>query len=196
MKIDRKRFFDGYRATFGPLKQSQVDGLEMILGFMERDSHLSDIRYVAYMLATVKHECDESWQPVEERGKGRGRPYGEAHLIQEGDGVRKCVYYGRGYVQLTWSTNYARIGKQLGIPLLVHPEMALQPEIAYEIMSRGMREGLFTGMRLSDYISAQRCDYLNARRIINGLDRAGEIAAYARKFEAILRNATGESNAE
>jgi hypothetical protein len=51
-----------------------------------------------------------------------------------------------------------------------------------------MRAGAFTGKKLSDYISASKCDYTNARRIINGVDRADLIAGYAAKFERILNS--------
>ena len=68
------------------------------------------------------------------------------------------------------------------------PEQALRPQIAYGIMSVGMRKGLFTGKKLSDYISrGGGCDYKQARRIINGLDRASLIADYAATLEDILR---------
>jgi hypothetical protein len=58
---------------------------------------------------------------------------------------------------------------------------------AYKIMSLGMRQGSFTGVGLSKYINADKCDYVNARRIINGTDKAQTIAGYATKFESILR---------
>ena len=63
-KINRKKFFDGYRAAWGPLKHGQVAGLEQILGMMENDADLSDLRHAAYMLATVKHECADTWAPI------------------------------------------------------------------------------------------------------------------------------------
>jgi hypothetical protein len=54
-------------------------------------------------------------------------------------------------------------------------------------MSLGMRLGSFTGKKLADYIHGGKADYVNARRIINGLDRAQTIAQYATRFERILR---------
>ena len=47
-----------------------------------------------------------------------------------------------------------------------------------------MREGWFTGKRLSDYISNEDIDYLGARAIINGSDRATQIADYAKNWGA------------
>jgi hypothetical protein len=52
-----------------------------------------------------------------------------------------------------------------------------------------MRRGLFTGKKLGDYIGPGRCDYRNARRIINGVDQAARIAQYATTIEDILRGA-------
>ena len=53
-------------------------------------------------------------------------------------------------------------------------------------MSLGMRRGSFTGKKLADFIGPASCDYLQARRIINGLDRASTIEEYARKLEIVL----------
>jgi putative chitinase len=188
LAFDRKRFFDGYRAKYGSLKQGQVDGLNALLAAVEADPDVSDVRWVAYMLATVKHECADTWQPIEEYGKGKGRKYGNAVTVTDPDGnTYSNVYYGRGYVQLTWEANYRKMGSALGNRLLYEPALALQPDIAYQIMSLGMRRGDFTGKKLEDYINDKGVDYVNARRIINGTDRADLIAGYARDLEAILR---------
>jgi hypothetical protein len=71
----------------------------------------------------------------------------------------------------------------MGDALVIHPEQVLQSEVAYKIMSYGMRNGSFTGKKLGDYINNSVCDYKNARRIINGLDRADLIKGYAEKLE-------------
>lgn len=63
--------------------------------------------------------------------------------------------------------------------------------VAYRFMSVGMREGLFTGKKLGDYIDAQHCDYENARRIINGIDQAELIAGYAQTLEGFVRASIG-----
>src|SRR5262249_27373820 len=91
------------------------------------------------------------------------------------------TYYGRGYVQLTWENNYQKMSQALdmGDTLVMHPEEVMKPDIAYKILSYGMREGSFTGKKLSDYINDSTCDYKNARRIINGLDQWAKIQGYA-----------------
>lgn len=161
----------------GKLTQPQVNGIEFIIK-AANDGGIVDKRHVAYMLATAYHETARTMRPVEELGKGKGREYGVA--------IDGRVYYGRGYVQLTWLANYKTMSKQLGVDLVKNPSLACDPDIAAQIMVRGMVRGLFTGKKLSDYISSLKCDYANARRIINGTDKADLIAGYARIFNEAL----------
>ena len=188
MKFDRTKFFDAYASAFGALRQSQTDGLNALLAAAEGDGDITDIRWLAYMFATVKHECADTWRPIEEFGKGKGRKYGQPVTVTDPAGKQFTnVYYGRGYVQLTWDYNYRSMGSALKNRLLYEPELALDAEVAYEIMSLGMRKGSFTGRKLADYIHDGAADYVNARKIINGLDQAARIAGYAQKLESILR---------
>lgn len=188
MHFDRTRFFDAYTAAFGALKPSARGGLDALLAAVEADPDVSDVRWLAYMFATVKHECAGTWLPIEEYGKGKGRKYGVPVTVTDPQGRQYTnVYYGRGYVQLTWDYNYRGMGNALNNRLLYEPELALNADVAYRIMSHGMRRGSFTGRKLADYINAEKTDYVNARKIINGLDKAELIAGYAVKLEAILR---------
>ena len=170
-----------------------VEGMSRILASVAADSELQDIRWLAYMLATLKHECANRWTPVTEAGNrsyfdkyATGTALGERlGNTQPGDGF---LYRGRGYVQITGRQNYRKLGQvlKLGNGLEKDPDRALNPEIAYDIMSYGMRHGTFTGRRISQFIGPGQCDYRNARRIINGLDQADHIAGYARGLERVL----------
>lgn len=179
------RFFKGQLTT------QRYDGIEAI-AYRWRASGFKDIRWLAYMLATVYHETAATMYPIEEYGKGRGRVYGKK-IKQSREPYEKPdqIYYGRGYVQLTWYENYERMGELLNLPLLEQPELALQPKIAADIMFEGMTKGSsgrgdFTGVSLENYFNATKNDPVNARRIINGLDKAELIAGYYYKFlEAI-----------
>jgi uncharacterized protein YgiM (DUF1202 family) len=188
MQIDRKKFLDGYTAAFGAPSQGKTDGINTLLASAEGDMQITDIRWLAYMLATVKHECADTWKAIEEYGKGKGHKYGNPVTVTDpSDGkTYSNVYYGRGYVQLTWDYNYRSMGQALSNRLLYEPRLALDPTVAYKVMSYGMRKGAFTGKKLSDYINAAKCDYVNARRIINGTDQAERIAGYASKLEKVL----------
>lgn len=180
--IDRDRFFARIRANpfGGVMHQGQVDGLNAILDAWESREDMNDRRWLAYMLATAKWETAHTMKPIEEIGKGRRRPYG----VPTVDGR---VFYGRGYVQLTWATNYAKMAALTGTDLVEHPELALDPKIAAIILFEGMKGGLFTGVGLPRYFSDAVDDPVNARRIINGTDRAEEIAAIHHAFLAGLQ---------
>ncbi len=187
--INRKFFFDHVRAFLfqGSLKQSQVTGLTAIMDEWEKNWGKKDDRWLAYMLATAHHETDRTMMPINEYGKGKGRKYGENLKM---DGTRYTdttnIFYGRGYVQLTWYENYQKAGKKLGLDLIKNPELALVPANASEIMFNGMNEGWFTGKKLSTYFSPTAEDWVNARRIINGLDKANLIAGYAKQYYAAI----------
>lgn len=194
--INRDAFFSAYRAASGKLRQSQVDGLNTLLSFFEADELLVDVRHAAYMLATVRHECADTWQPITERGP---RSYFDKYEAETKIGARLgnklrgdgYFYRGRGYVQITGRANYTRMANAIDVPYLASsPELALLPNVAYSIMTVGMHRGLFTGRKLADYIDGELCNYFGARRVINALDRAELIAGYARTFETILRGAT------
>lgn len=178
--------WDKLRSSFGRFTQKQVDGLNAVLDAGNK-AGLSKA-HIAYMLATAWHETAKTMQPIREYGKGRGRRYGTNIDI---DGSRYQgllhIYYGRGYVQLTWLTNYKIMGKLLGVDLVNNPDLALDHKIAADIMVLGMTQGRFTGKKLSDYIKhGARAEFIQARRIINGMDKAGLIADYAVKFMSAL----------
>ena len=184
--INRPKFFSSIRTLFKRLSQSQVDGLNFLLDAFEQDGNLS-VQDMAYMLATAYHETAATMLPIEEFGKGRGRKYGQ-NIDIDGSRYKSLphVYYGRGYVQLTWLTNYKRAGDKICVDLVNHPELALNPSYAAQVMIVGMREGWFTGKKLSDYLKAGKADYVGARRIINVTDDARLIAGYAETFEKAL----------
>jgi hypothetical protein len=45
-----------------------------------------------------------------------------------------------------------------------------------------MTDGWFTGKKLANYFVGETADYVNARRIINGLDQADRISRFARRI--------------
>lgn len=177
--------WDKLRSHFGRLNQSQVDGFNAVLSAINQyGSPANKPAYVAYMLATAWHETASTMQPIAEYGKGKGRPYGkriDVHGGRYSDSLP--IYYGRGYVQLTWLTNYVFMKNRLGVDFVNNPELALNPKHAADIMITGMLEGSFTGKSLQKYITyGLYFEFVNARRIINGTDKATLIAQYAVKF--------------
>jgi len=121
------------------------------------------------------------------------------------------LYAGRGYTQVTGEANYERqevvirkeypdvvkrfelrTGRKFDLTVgdapgdVKDPDNMLDAEIAYCSMSVSMREGLYTGVGLGKYINGSVCDFMGARKIINGTDKAGMIGGYAVKFKTIL----------
>lgn len=162
----------------------------------------------AYVLATVHHETGGKMKPISENlnysATGLRKTFpkyftpaqAQAYARQpqrianrayanrmgngnenSGDGWR---YRGRGYVQITGKSNYAKYG------IANNPDKALEAETAAHILVDGMVKGTFTGKKLSDYIGSKVVDYYNARKIINGLDRAKDVASYANVFDLLL----------
>lgn len=149
------------------------------------------------MLATVKRECGATWLPIEEWGKGKNKAYGKEVIVIDPTTKKekRNIYYGRGNVQLTWEYNYKSVGERLGLgsKLLMDPSLALDPKIAYDILSIGMREGLFAKARLAQFLSGTNTDYVGARMIVNGQDHAHEIAKVASEIEQLLFASTQTS---
>jgi hypothetical protein len=120
------------------------------------------------------------------------------------DKVIQRRYYGRGYAQITSQDNYRAMDEALNLNGALHaadPDLAARDaEVAYKIMSYGMRKGSYLGKKahvagqgyvgghkLADFFNDNRTDYVSARDIINaGRDDATLIAGYALTFEAML----------
>lgn len=202
--MNREAFFKTVRARLGRLKQLQVQGTETILDTIKSEP----LAWQAYMLATAWHETAATMQPIKERG---GPAYFTRMYDVAGDRSKLCIrmgntcagdgpkHCGRGYVQLTWKSNYARADAECAKAgliktgdLLADPDLAMRPDIAAHIMLAGMKGGWFTGKSLSDYLPrsgvATRAQYVAARRIINGTDKAELIEDYAQHFERALRD--------
>lgn len=199
--LNRAFFFERAKVTLfgGSLKQSQVDGLDGILDEWENSHAKKDDRWLAYMLATTHHETDRTFRPIEEYGSvayktklydvtgnnpTRAKKYGNT---TPGDGPKYC---GRGFVQLTWKNNYKLMSGVVGVDLVKSPQRAMELPIATKILFYGMMNGSFTGKKLSQYFSPQVEDWVNPRRIINGLDKANLIADYGRAYYSCISYTT------
>lgn len=201
------------------LSQFQVDGLTVILDAGQNAG--LPLRHLACVLATAYHETGGKMQPVNENlnytSAARIRqvwpkrftstaaaipyvrnPQGLANRVYadrmgngpeaSGDGWR---YRGRALPQLTGEDNYRKASKLVGVDLVTDPDAANDSDISAHILIEGMRSGMFTGKRLSDYIDGDKADYVGARAIINDDVRANgkRVAGYAKAFETALREA-------
>lgn len=209
LKIDFKKFYDSARVHVfaGRILPLQFDGMENL--FRVQAKHLPDIAVdeLAYDLATAYHETGASMQPITERGERSyfnkyepgtklGRMLGNT---VKGDGYR---FRGEGHVQNTGRRNAAYATKQLnakfnlGIDLVANPELRGDPVISALSLFLGNREGWWTGKDLSDFLDGKDesdaedlREFINARRVVNGTDKANTIGRYALAFEKAVRGA-------
>lgn len=212
-------FFKKTRTSLfnGQLSQSQVDSLNAIFkAWKEIDG--KDIELLSYGLATTYHEVGPKLQPISEnlnysakritevwpsrfKTIAAAQPYannpeklannvygGRLGNNKTGDGWK---YRGRGFPQTTGKVNYEKFAKILNIDLVNKPELAMNPEVAAKILIIGLRDGLFTGKKVSDYSSFEKMrPTVNAdgsRKTRNGASTvAKDIASYAYKFKDAL----------
>jgi len=206
MSINRKFFLTEARNRLfdGSLGKNQAIGLLAILDQWEPSFSRSDDRWLAYMLGTAHHETGRTMQPVREtfatsdgqvvarleKAFRLGRlPWVKTpYWRPDGDGKS---WYGRGLVQITHKSNYKRLGDAIGVDLVADPAAALEMDVALKIMFSGMIQGLFTGKALGDFFSKGKENWSQARRIINGLERADLVAGYARAYYGCISYTTG-----
>ena len=168
--IDLAVFFKQVRANVfgGSLTKGQVEGMEKIIDYWQTTWPEMSLDEFAYLLGTVYWESAHRMAPVKEMGSEaylRSKPY--------------YPYVGVGLIQATWKANW----QKLGIKSVAD---GLQWPSALHAAFYGMAAGIYTGKKLSDYIGNGKRDYVNARRIINGTDKAQQIAAIAESFRSAL----------
>jgi len=163
-----KKVNKGYRMT-DCQKMEQLIRDECAKQGVTNESH------IAYMVATAMWETNHTCKPVK-----------EAYWLSEdwrNKHLRYYPYFGRGLIQITLKENYEKFSKLLDIDLVNYPDRALDEDIAVKILVIGMRDGLFTGKSLQDFTDAQgNIDFYEARRIVNGLDKASTIASMAQEI--------------
>jgi hypothetical protein len=244
----------GNRATAVKYTAASLPNFDRMLTFMETDSRIIDVRWMAYMFATAYWEAAgnvavgrrrngnpvnqfQTVIPIDEIGRGRQRDYGRPVKVErlgatraritewDGDQIEinergyvlsrgqdggapynsaasrayaaapgdERVYYGRGYVQLTWWYHYAMASVAIGrnFDLLWNPELAKEPDVAYRVMADGMITGRHYAnrKRLQMFLAGSLTDYVGARAIVNAYDPQPTIVEAAKVFETTLLGA-------
>lgn len=175
--VNKELFYQKIRIDLFPhtISDKQVDGMEAILNEWEARA-FTDLRWLAYILATVYHETGKTMNPVKEYG-------GEKYLKSK----KYYPYYGRDLVQTTWLENYKKVRDFTGVDVVTIPDLITDLTVAAKVAIEFMNKGYYTGKKLADYFDADTEDWINARRIINGTDRANMIAGYGYRFHGALK---------
>lgn len=186
--MDKEKFFDSVRPHIN-LTTQNVQGFNKFLDYLEQTNW--QINYAAYGTATGFWETAQTMHPVR-----------EAYWLSENwrkKNLRYYPWYGRGLIQTTWKRNYIEIAKAMNLPgdtFTKNPDLLLEWEYALPALFVGMETGLYTGKSVSDYIDdidepddEDYREYVNARRVVNGTDKAKQIADLALIFEKGLKAA-------
>lgn len=184
MQLDKSKFFDAVRPIFagGKMDKIQVARLEPLLDRLTVGGEYLPAA-IAYILATAHWETDH-FRAMTEYASGYGYE-GRKDLgnTVSGDGPR---FRGRGYPMMTGRKNYVWASLVSGLDLVGDPERASDPVVSAELIVAGMIGGNFTGKRLGQYVTPFGVDFVGARAVVNGTDKAREIAAIASKYLASL----------
>jgi hypothetical protein len=202
--MNRANFYAHLRrrdsGVFGTsLTAPQVQGMD---GILDAFAMVGDGRAttLAYALATAYHETGRRMVPVREGfattdagaraavnrlAQQRG-PQSAVARYAKPQPPHGHVYYGRGHVQLTWLDNYRRSSADAGTDLVAKPDAMLDPVVSARVLIKGLIDGRWNGhgKGVGHYLPA---DPVQARRTVNVLDKAQEIAGYYRAFLAALQ---------
>lgn len=179
MKFDAKAFLTAFEPQFPKLNKSAKQGLTFLIEQINSDS-FEMLEHVAYLLATAYWESGRTFQPVREKRASKLR---QPKLYKLQNRYWNTGAYGRGLVQTTWPENYCKFG----LCKREDYDKALEPKKSYEMLARGMKEGLYTQYKLSSFIKPGDVNYRKARQIINGMDKADVVAGFAIAIEKALR---------
>lgn len=210
--LNRKAFYDAIRGgklfSEGFTKE-QVSGMENLLNVWE-DYFAKDSDFLlAYNLGTAYHETAHTMQPIKERGARSyfnkyepgtklGKMLGNT---QPGDGYR---YLGEGHVQNTGRANALKATRRinevfgLNVDLVKNPDQRGNPFVSAISLFLGNKEGWWTGKDLLDFIDGvaeseaeDLREFVESRRVVNGTDKAAQIADGAMVFYKALQAARG-----
>lgn len=193
--IDRPFFYEGWRKNWGKLQQPLVDRVNFLLDKFDASTVFDSRAKIAFAFGNIKHETNNSYLPVKEGYYLNLSNTSRVNALynyytKHNPGALKTIfpngrngknYLGAGFIQLTHNYNYDIYGKKIGKPLLKNPDLASEPVTAFEVMEA------FCDGKMDKYFNDTRVDFFNSRKIINGLDSAGEIAEYCKKFFEIIR---------
>ena len=150
-------------------KAGAVKNIPLIAQALQNEGILNS-NVLAYALATIEHETDETFEPIGEiQGTLSARRLG-----YEGG----ANYFGRGFIQITHLRNYRRIGERIGMgdKLVKNPDLASDPQVAAKVLAAFFKDNNVANL-------ASRGNYVAARKPINPDYNGYSVANLAMKYE-------------
>lgn len=146
---------------------SQIQSISKITNYWILHYPKSDLKCLAYILATADYETNRTFRPIVDKSKGKAERYGTMEKLN-GNKYSKPIqlYYRRGILPMIWYENYQNISKKSGIDVLNFPEKLMDISISIQILVDGMMKGWFTGQKLEDYLSADKSNWTKARKVV------------------------------
>ncbi len=209
--VDEEVFFAKVRKMLHRKGLSDIEfqTYKQIINYWNANTGMSDSRWLAYVMATAYHETRlrpvrEGFKTSDKAARKHVRWMYNKRIISQpyhlADRETGQVYYGRGYVQLTWAQNYKKMGRAIGMgdKLYRNPDLVLNPDIASKVLFVGMLQGHFRyskkrrprgKQKLKLFFNTSSSNWYGARNIINGdLRKNGNrIAGYGKKYNRAIR---------
>lgn len=157
IKLNKDKAIELYKSSGGTI--GFEDSLRDVFGFVSKDNRITDVKHLAYLLATAKVESNYSlqrWEADYLCGKQgvayqdkpcqkaldyyRSTSGGKQNYYNLGKDDKGLPYFGRGLIQLTGKSNYDYYGKKVGINLVKNADKALDKKTSYDIAVEYLKE--------------------------------------------------------
>lgn len=167
------------------LEAARAEGLSReqlaaVLATMQVESNMGQNVYELYNGNPVQY-FENKYGHQTAKGKN------ELGNVNPGDGYN---FRGTGYAHLTGRRQFEKASRYTGLDLVNNPWFAADPRVAARVIVIGSLYGQFTGHGLGRYVNDTKTDFVGSRRVINGTDRASQVAGYAQRY----LNALNRSN--
>ena len=181
-----KEFFKTIRPLFKAISPSRIDGMKTIIHAF--DEHIKPKGYgdelLAFGLGNIFGETGGSMWPLREtNAKSHNEAIARLDAWWASGKARRAGvkqpywtkgYYGRGLLQETHFDNYSKAGilweKWFSFPLdfIENPDLFLIPIVSSLSAFIGCIEGKYTGRKFAEFSADGKCNFAEARSIING----------------------------
>lgn len=157
IKLNKDKAIELYKSSGGTI--GFEDSLRDVFGFVSKDNRITDVKQLAYLLATAKVESNYSlqrWEADYLCGKQgvayqdkpcqkaldyyRSTSGGKQNYFNLGKDDKGLPYFGRGLIQLTGKSNYDYYGKKVGVNLVKNADKALDKKTSYDIAVEYLKE--------------------------------------------------------